>query len=82
MDALTEDKTYSLVCENETNSSLAILDVYVRQATLSWETPKKNTNGTALTDLVGYRIYWGSSSRISIILSTSMTLRRHRSFAS
>ena len=32
-----------------------------RTATLSWEAPTSNTNGTALTDLVGYRIYYGSS---------------------
>lgn len=30
-------------------------------ATLSWEAPTSNTNGTALTDLAGYRIYYGSS---------------------
>ena len=30
-------------------------------ATLSWEAPTTNTNGTALTDLGGYRIYYGSS---------------------
>jgi hypothetical protein len=30
-------------------------------ATLSWEAPTSNTNGTALTDLSGYRIYYGSS---------------------
>jgi hypothetical protein len=32
-----------------------------RSATLSWEAPTMNTNGTALTDLAGYRIYYGSS---------------------
>ena len=32
-----------------------------RAATLSWEAPTSNTNGTALTDLVGYRIYYGSN---------------------
>jgi hypothetical protein len=32
-----------------------------RAATLSWDAPTANTNGTALTDLVGYRIYYGSS---------------------
>jgi hypothetical protein len=31
-------------------------------ATLSWEAPTTNTNGTALTNLAGYRIYYGSSS--------------------
>ena len=30
-------------------------------ATLSWEAPTTNTNGTALMDLAGYRIYYGSS---------------------
>ena len=30
-------------------------------ATLSWEAPTTNTNGTALTDLVGYHIYYGSN---------------------
>jgi len=28
---------------------------------VSWEAPAYNTNGTALTDLAGYRIYYGSS---------------------
>jgi len=32
-----------------------------RAATLSWDAPTSNTNGTALTDLAGYRIYYGSS---------------------
>ncbi len=31
-----------------------------RSATLFWEAPTSNTNGSALTDLVGYRIYYGS----------------------
>jgi Fibronectin type III domain len=30
-------------------------------ATLSWEAPTANTNGSALTDLAGYRIYYGTS---------------------
>ena len=30
-------------------------------ATLYWEAPTSNTNGTALTDLAGYRIYYGAS---------------------
>jgi hypothetical protein len=30
-------------------------------ATLYWEAPTSNTNGTALTDLSGYRIYYGAS---------------------
>ena len=30
-------------------------------ATLSWDAPTSNNNGTPLTDLAGYRIYYGSS---------------------
>jgi hypothetical protein len=33
-----------------------------RAATLSWDAPTSNTNGTPLTDLAGYRIYYGLSS--------------------
>ncbi len=31
--------------------------------TLSWEAPTRNVDGTALTDLAGYRVYYGTSSR-------------------
>jgi hypothetical protein len=30
-------------------------------ATLSWTPPTQNTDGSALTDLAGYRVYWGTS---------------------
>jgi hypothetical protein len=30
-------------------------------ATLSWTPPTRNTNGTALSNLAGYRIYYGTS---------------------
>jgi hypothetical protein len=30
-------------------------------ATLTWTPPTMNTDGTALTDLAGYRIYWGTA---------------------
>jgi Tfp pilus assembly protein PilX len=29
--------------------------------TLSWTAPSENTNGTALTNLAGYQIYYGTS---------------------
>ncbi len=31
-------------------------------ATLSWQAPATNTDGSALTDLAGYHIYYGTSS--------------------
>lgn len=32
-----------------------------RSATLSWQAPTTNSNGTALTDLAGYHIHYGTS---------------------
>jgi hypothetical protein len=39
--------------------SVAVVAVATGSATLSWTPPTQNTDGSALTDLVGYRIYWG-----------------------
>jgi hypothetical protein len=30
-------------------------------ATLSWQPPTQNTDGTPLTDLAGFKIYWGTT---------------------
>jgi hypothetical protein len=30
---------------------------------LTWVAPTQNVDGTTLTDLAGYRIYWGTASR-------------------
>ncbi len=35
--------------------------VSAETASLSWNSPVSNTNGTALTDLRGYKIYYGTS---------------------
>lgn len=48
------------------SASLAAFAITVTQsssgtATLSWTQPMQNTNGSALTDLAGYRIYYGTS---------------------
>lgn len=32
-----------------------------RSASLSWLPPTQNTDGSPLTDLAGYKIYWGQS---------------------
>jgi Fibronectin type III domain len=44
-----------------TANAPANLGSETRAATLSWDAPTANTNGSALTDLSGYRIYYGSS---------------------
>lgn len=43
-------------------SGSALLSVVDRSATLSWDAPTTNTDGTALTDLKGYKLYYGSAS--------------------
>ena len=47
-------------------------------ATLTWVAPTKNTDGSPLTDLIGYKVYWGTtkgqytnSFRINNLLATS-----------
>ena len=52
------------VSDGEASASLAAFDVSVNPlaagaATLSWNPPSENADGTPLTDLTGYRIYYG-----------------------
>ena len=41
--------------------SVAVQALATGSATLSWQPPTTNTDGTALTNLAGYKIYWGTS---------------------
>lgn len=42
-------------------------------ATLSWKAPTSNTNGSSLTDLAGYRIYYGNStSALNSVVTVSL----------
>jgi len=52
------------VSDGKATTSLAAFDVSVNQiaagaATLSWNPPTENADGSPLTDLAGYRIYYG-----------------------
>ena len=54
------------VSDGTASASLAAFSVAVQavangSATLSWQPPTTNTNGSALTNLAGYKIYWGTS---------------------
>ena len=35
--------------------------IVVREARLSWQAPTKNTDGTPLTNLAGYKVLYGTS---------------------
>ena len=37
---------------------------YQPKTTLTWDAPTTNTDGTPLTDLAGYKVYWGIVSGI------------------
>lgn len=43
--------------------SVAVVDSTNGTTTLSWTAPTENEDGSALTDLSGYRIYYGTASR-------------------
>jgi hypothetical protein len=52
------------VSDGKTTTSLAAFNVTVLavaggSATLSWTPPTRNTDGSSLTNLAGYRVYWG-----------------------
>jgi len=44
------------------NFSVAVNQVSMGVATLTWTAPTQNVDGTALTNLAGYRVYYGTSS--------------------
>lgn len=65
------------VSDGSTTAVLAAFDIVVEQvgegaATLSWTPPTENADGSVLTDLAGYRIYYGrnvNSLNRSIVLN-------------
>lgn len=54
------------VTDGKASASLPAFSVTVQamatgSATLSWQPPTQNTDGSALTNLAGYKVYWGTS---------------------
>jgi uncharacterized protein YjdB len=43
-------------------ATLTVTAITTGSATLSWNAPTTNTDGTPLTDLAGYKLYMGTSS--------------------
>jgi hypothetical protein len=41
--------------------NIAVQAVATGSATLSWTPPTQNTDGSALTDLTGFKVYWGTT---------------------
>jgi hypothetical protein len=54
------------VSDGQSTTSLGPFEIEVvafgpLSATLNWTAPQERTDGTVLTDLAGYKVYWGSS---------------------
>jgi len=43
--------------------SITVESIGMGTATLTWTAPTQRTDGSPLTDLTGYRVYWGTESR-------------------
>jgi hypothetical protein len=60
---ITQDTTYTLSCTGTSGNAVAITTVSLREAVLSWQAPTKNVDGSTLTNLSGYKIYYGPASK-------------------
>ncbi len=61
--ALTSLSTFTLNCDGAGGSAISMISVAVNgDVTLEWRRPTQNEDGSPLTDLAGYRIYYGDRS--------------------
>ena len=55
------EKTYSIQCTGAAGTAMAMVTVEVASTALAWQPPASNTDGTPLTDLAGYNLYYGTA---------------------
>ena len=61
---ITAATTYTLSCSGPGGTAIEMLTVAIATTIgLDWVAPTENVDGTPLTDLAAYRIYYGSGSR-------------------
>ena len=60
---LTADALFQLTCFAQGQSAVSQLGVAVTDNTVRWAAPTENVDGTPLTDLNGFAVYWGNGSR-------------------
>jgi hypothetical protein len=61
---LSSNSTFNLTCSNAEGSAIAMVSVAITGLlSLRWQAPTENVDGTPLTDLAGYRVYYGVASR-------------------
>ncbi len=62
---LTAAATFTLTCSGSGGNAVVMITVNVNgNMSLSWVAPTENVDGSALTDLAGYSVYFGDQSRI------------------
>ncbi|TDJ31788.1 MAG: hypothetical protein E2O59_00245 [Gammaproteobacteria bacterium] len=60
---ISANTTYSLTCTGDGGNAMSMLTVSVNGVLqLTWVAPTENVDGSALTDLAGYKIYYGTQS--------------------
>lgn len=60
---LTDNALFQLTCFAQGQSAVSQLGVAVTDNTVRWAAPTENVDGTQLTDLDGFAVYWGDRSR-------------------
>lgn len=61
---LTTQTTFSLSCTGSRGTALNMVTISVNGTmSLNWVAPTENADGSQLTDLNGYRVYYGQSPR-------------------
>ncbi len=60
---LSASTNYQLTCSGSGGNGLSSVRVEVLDKTIRWQAPTQNVDGSPLTDLAGYVIYWGKRSR-------------------
>lgn len=64
MGPLTSQTTFTLNCTGSGNSVVDMVAISINGTiSLNWIAPTANVDGSQLTDLAGYRIYYGQISR-------------------
>ena len=64
MGPITASTTFTLSCTGTGGSAVQMVSVSaLGEISISWVAPTENVDGTPLTDLTSYRIYYGTESR-------------------
>jgi hypothetical protein len=59
---LTSTTSFGLSCSGDGGNALQSVSVEVLDKWLRWQAPTQNVDGTPITDLAGYVVYWGTQS--------------------